>query len=297
MTASAEISSLSKPHPIHLANGKALSFDTPLVMGIVNITPDSFYDGGRFFSTAAAVAHAEKLLNQGADIIDLGACSTRPNAAEISEEEEMRRLFPVLETFVKRHPEAVISIDTYRAKVAMEAIAGGANIINDISGGTADEEMFDTVSKLQVPYILMHIQGTPQTMQTLPEYVNVVKEIEHFFEMQIVKLQKAGIKDIIIDPGFGFGKTTEHNFSLLKNLDAFTKFHLPLLAGISRKSMINKILNVNPSDALTGTIALNTVAVLKGANIIRVHDVAEAKQVIKLATHLMKIDRNMDIRK
>lgn len=272
---------------ITLSNGKKLSFESPKVMGVINITPDSFYDGGRYASVDAAIKQTEKLITEGADIIDLGACSTRPNAIDIGEAEELKRLQPVLDYLVKNHPDVIISVDTYRAKVAKEAVKNGASIVNDISGGTMDNKMFETVAALKVPYILMHIQGTPDTMQVNPHYTNVVKEVEDFFTAQIAKLHKAGVKDIIIDPGFGFGKSVEHNYTLLKNLHHYKMFGLPLLAGVSRKSMINKVLKTKPENALTGTIALNTLALMEGANILRVHDVKEAKEVIKLVTQFM----------
>jgi len=268
--------------PIKLLNGKELHFDTPLVMGVINITPDSFYDGGKFISADEAIKQAEKLIKEGADILDLGACSTRPNAIDIGEQEELKRLLPVLDYLVKYHPDTPISVDTYRATVAKEAVQRGALIVNDISGGTMDSAMFEIVAKLKTPYILMHIQGTPETMQVNPTYTDVVKEVEAFFIQQIEKLRKAGITQIIIDPGFGFGKSVEHNFTLLKHFHHFTKLGMPVMAGLSRKSMINKVLKTKPENALTGTIALNTLALLEGANILRVHDVKEAHQVITL---------------
>lgn len=278
---------ISHLKPITLLNGKKLSFESPKVMGVVNITPDSFYDGGRYASTNTAIKQAEKLIAEGADIIDLGACSTRPNATDIGGEEELKRLLPVLDYLVKNHPDIIISVDTYRANVAREAVKHGTYIVNDISGGTMDNKMFETVAALKVPYILMHIQGTPDTMQVNPQYNDVVKEVEDFFTAQIEKLHKAGVKDIIIDPGFGFGKTVEHNYTLLKNLHHYKMFGLPVMAGVSRKSMINKVLKTKPEYALTGTIALNTLALMEGANILRVHDVKEAKEVIKLVTQFM----------
>jgi dihydropteroate synthase len=274
--------SISHLKPINLLNGQELRFDAPLVMGVINITPDSFYDVGKYASTEAAIKQAGKLIEEGADILDLGACSTRPNAIDIGEKEELKRLLPVLDYLVKNHPKTIISVDTYRAAVAKEAVQRGALIVNDISGGTMDDAMFETVAALKVPYILMHIQGTPETMQVNPTYTDVVKDVEEFFTKQIDKLHKAGITQIIIDPGFGFGKTVEHNYTLLKHFKHFTKFGLPLMAGLSRKSMICKVLKVKPENALIGTIALNTLALLEGANILRVHDVKEARQVITL---------------
>ncbi len=277
----------NEPKRFILSSGRKLSFHSPLVMGIVNITPDSFYDGGRYFDADTAVKHAEKILDEGADIIDLGACSTRPGARDIGEAEELKRLLPVLETLIKRRPATVISVDTYRAKVAAEAVKRGAAFINDISGGMMDKEMFETAAKLDVPYVLMHIKGTPQTMQKSPVYTDILTEVEQYFTDRIDKLLRAGVNQIIIDPGFGFGKTNEHNYTLLRNLRMFTKFNLPLLAGISRKSMVNRVLGIKPENALTGTITLNTIALLHGANILRVHDVAEAKQLIKLVSYYL----------
>jgi len=269
-------------NPFKLLNGQQLSFDSPLIMGVVNITPDSFYDGGKYISTDEAIKQAEKILAEGADILDLGACSTRPNAIDIGDEEELKRLLPVLKHIVKNHPKAIVSVDTYRHNVAKEAVEQGASIVNDISGGTMDDKMFEAVAALKVPYILMHIQGTPDTMQVNPTYANVVSEVDAYFKERLNKLHKAGVTQVIIDPGFGFGKSVEHNYTLLKNLHRFTHFDLPLMAGLSRKSMINKVLKTKPENALTGTIALNTLALQEGANLLRVHDVKEAKQVIKM---------------
>ncbi|HXB14088.1 MAG TPA: dihydropteroate synthase [Bacteroidia bacterium] len=270
------------PAPLKLSKGRTLDFNSTRVMGVVNITPDSFYDGGKYATTELAIKQAEKLIAEGADILDLGACSTRPNAIDIGAKEEMKRLLPVLDNLVKNHPDVIISVDTYRAEVAKEAVERGAAIVNDISGGTMDDKMFEVVGKLNVPYILMHIQGTPETMQVEPHYVNVVEEVEQFFVERIKKLQDAGVKQIVIDPGFGFGKNVEHNYTLLQNLHKFTRLGLPIMAGLSRKSMINKVLHTKPENALTGTTVLNTLAILEGANILRVHDVKETLQVIKL---------------
>ncbi len=273
--------------PLVFSNGKQLSFDTPLVMGILNITPDSFYDGGKYESPEDAIRQVEKLLAEGADIIDLGAASTKPNAELLSPEEELGRLLPVLDALIEKYPELIISVDTFHAQVAKEAVAHGASMINDISGGTMDAAMLKTVAGLKVPYILMHIQGTPQTMQHNPQYEDVTTEVYNFLSAQVDKAQRAGIKQLIVDPGFGFGKTVEHNFTLLHTLGTFRKLGLPVLAGLSRKSMINKVLKTKPANALTGTIALNTLALLQGANIIRVHDVKEAKEVIKLVNQYL----------
>ncbi len=284
------------PASFLLPNSSTLSFHAPLVMGIVNITPDSFYDGGKHYGTEAAVAHAEKLLEEGADIIDLGAYSTRPNAADVGEEEERRRLLPVLEKLLKHHPKTVISVDTWRSGVALEAGTTGASIINDISGGTMDDAMIEATARLNIPYVLMHIKGTPQTMQIAPEYSDIADEVECYFNERINALHKAGVKQIIIDPGFGFGKTTGHNYTLLHNLHRFAKFGLPLLAGLSRKSMVYKPLGIRPDEALAGTIALNTIALLQGAHLLRVHDVAEARQTIELVRRYKNAEINTETR-
>ena len=261
--------------------GVSLSFESPLIMGIVNITPDSFYDGGRYISLKAAIEHSEQLISEGADIIDLGAASTRPGAADVSPEEELNRLLPVLDHLIKHHSKIPVSIDTFHASVAQETTDRGASLINDISGGS-DSEMYKTVGKLKIPYVLMHIQGTPKTMQKAPNYTDVVEEAFQYFSERINKLESAGVEQIIIDPGFGFGKTIEHNYSLLRHLDRFKSLGYPIMVGLSRKSLINKVLKTKPENALTGTISLNTIALLQGADILRVHDVKEAKQVIQV---------------
>lgn len=260
----------------------------PLVMGILNITSDSFYDGGKYLRPDAYLAQAEKMVKEGANILDIGAYSTRPGAAEVDEATEKERLTSAIAAIRKQFPEVLISADTFRASVAQKAIEAGANIINDISGGTMDEAMFDTIAELNVPYILMHIQGTPQTMQVDPQYKNVTQEVKNFFEERIEKLNKKGLKKIILDPGFGFGKTIEHNYQLLRELDQFQSLGLPVLVGISRKSMIYKILNIKAEESLNGTSVLNTFALQKGSKILRVHDVKEAKQVVQLHSLLHK---------
>jgi len=275
--------------PLELPGEHQLWLDTPVVMGIVNITPDSFYDGGKHGTTKAAIKHAEKLIDEGADILDLGAQSTRPGAKLLTAKEELKRLLPVLDHLQKKHPEEIISVDTFYAEVAEKAVEHGASIINDVSGGTFDKNMFKTVASLKVPYILMHMQGTPKTMQVKPQYKDIVKDVFDFLSKQYNKATKAGIKQIIIDPGFGFGKTVEHNYDLLRNLKEFRKIGF-VLAGLSRKSMINKALHIKPEEALTGTIALNTFAIMNGANILRVHDVKEARQVITLVKDYLKVD-------
>lgn len=261
---------------------------TPLLMGILNSTPDSFYDGGLYTSEIKWLKKTADMIEAGADIIDVGAYSTRPGAVNISEEEELERLVPVITSIRKHFPEQIISVDSFRASVAEKAVYEGANIINDISGGTIDNAMFSTVARLQVPYILMHIKGTPQTMQIAPSYENVVQEVHSYFKARIELLQELEFFKIIIDPGFGFGKTLEHNFQLFNNLEAFQSFNLPLLVGISRKSMIHKVLNISSKEALNGTTVLNTLALTKGASILRVHDVKEAKEVIDLYNYSKK---------
>ncbi len=266
--------------------GKLLDLSTPLVMGILNVTPDSFYDGGRLDSDKKILTQTEKMIREGAAIIDVGGVSTRPGALAISLEEELERTIPVIRMLHKEFPETVLSIDTFRSAVAEAAFEHGASIINDISAGSFDEKMFSVVGKLGLPYVLMHIQGSPENMQKNPEYENVVEEVLGFMIAKIAELRNAGVKDIIIDPGFGFGKTVTHNFELLKNLHVFKILELPILVGISRKSMICKVLNVNPENALNGTTALHIVALQQGTKIIRAHDVKEALQTIRLFQQL-----------
>ncbi len=258
----------------------------PLIMGILNVTPDSFFDGGKYTEEASWLEQTAKMIEEGAGIIDIGACSTRPGAPQPSEAEESERLIKVISSVRKTHPEILISADTYRAGIARKAVAAGANIINDISGGTLDAAMFETVAELKVPYVLMHILGNPLTMQENPVYADVVKEAKMFFEQSLKKLNSLGVKRVILDPGFGFGKTLEHNFQLMQNLDEFQSFKLPVLVGISRKSMVNKLLNISSKDALNGTTVLNTFAIQKGATILRVHDVKEAGEVVKITQFL-----------
>lgn len=262
--------------------GRLVNLSTPRVMGIVNLTPDSFFDGGKLGDMESILHLAEKYLNEGATFLDLGAVSTRPKAADVSQDEELQRLMPALEAVRTAFPEAVISVDTFRSNVAREAVQAGADIINDISGGALDEHMFDTVAALQVPYVLMHMQGTPQTMQADPVYGDVVREVLDSLIGRAYALRQRGLHDIIIDPGFGFGKTLEHNFALLRNLDQFCNTGYPILAGISRKSMVNRVLGTKPENALNGTTVLNTIALLKGVSILRVHDVKEAVEAVKL---------------
>lgn len=265
---------------------KILDLADPQIMGIINLTPDSFFDGGRYNVHEKALERADILLKEGAAILDVGAYSSRPGAFEVSEQEEIDRLIPFIENLIKVHPDAVISIDTFRALVAKNAIEAGASLINDISGGSLDPNMFQTVGKLQVPYILMHMRGTPETMQSLTEYEDIIADISTYFISRIHKLREFGVKDIILDPGFGFSKTIEQNYELLDRFNEFLPLQLPLLGAISRKSMIYKVLKTNPNHALNGTTVLNTILLLKGANIIRVHDVIQAKEVTLLIKKL-----------
>lgn len=266
-----------------LCKGRLLDLSKPVVMGILNLTPDSFFDGGKYSHADAIFQQAEKMLQEGATILDLGGASSRSGAAEVPEAEEMRRVLPAVTGILQRFPEAILSIDTWRAPVAEAAINAGAHIINDISGGSLDPELFATAGRLQTPYILMHMQGTPQTMQQHPHYEDVVTEVLDYFIEKTARLRAAGVKDIILDPGFGFGKTVAHNYTLLRQLHTFgTVTGLPVLAGISRKSMICKALGVKPENALNGTTALHMVALQQGACILRAHDVREAREVITL---------------
>ena len=266
--------------------GALLDLSGPMIMGILNLTPDSFYDGGKYKNEKDALNQTGKMLEEGAGIIDIGAVSSRPGAEKINPEEEQTRLLPHLRNIARKFPGAVLSVDTYNASTARAAVNEGAAIINDISGGTMDKEMFETIASLNVPYILMHIQGTPQSMQKKPIYEDVFKAVSAFFSERTDLLKRLGVNDIIIDPGFGFGKTVEHNYTLLNNLDKFRIFNLPVLAGLSRKSMICRVLDSKPEAALNGTTALNTIALLKGANILRVHDVKEAVEVMRIAAQM-----------
>ncbi len=263
--------------------GALMDLSTPQVMGILNITPDSFYAGSRNQTAQEISERANRILEEGAGIIDIGAYSSRPNAENISPEEEMQRLRMALEILNKEHPDAIISVDTFRADVAAMCVEEfGVAIINDIAAGEMDPHMFDTVARLNVPYIMMHMQGTPQTMQATPHYDNLIKEIFLYFATKIEQLHAKGVKDIILDPGFGFGKTVAHNYELLNQLQEFSLFEMPVLVGVSRKSMIYKLLGGTPFEALNGTTALNTISLLKGANILRVHDVKEAVETVKI---------------
>ncbi len=274
-------------------NGTKLNLASPAVMGILNISHDSFYDGGNFSTEKAMLNQFEKMVKEGAAIIDIGAVSTRPGADEIVKEEELARFLKALRWIKPKFPETIISVDTYRSSIAEAAINEGAHIINDISGGTFDNQMFETVGRLRVPYIMMHIKGTPKNMQVNPVYTNVIEEIDAFFKKQLTKLEKSGKStNIILDPGFGFGKTVDHNYEILRHLNLFKESGFPLLAGISRKSMINKVLHKKPDEALNGTTVLNTLALLNGANILRVHDVKEAMEVVKLVEFYKKTVEN-----
>jgi len=255
-------------------------------MGVLNITPDSFFDGGKYKNEADIIRQVEKMLFEGATFIDVGACSSKPGTAPVSEEEELKRIVPVINLLLKNFPEIIISIDTFRSKVAIETIGSGAAIINDISGGKIDDNMFATVANLQVPYILMHMLGTPQNMQKNPVYKDVTKEIISFFATQIHQLHKLKLNDIIIDVGFGFGKTNTHNFEILKNLSLFKSLNAPILTGLSRKSMLYKTLDTSAQEALNATTSANTIALLRGANILRVHDVKEAVEAVKIVAQI-----------
>ena len=283
-------------------NGKEIDFTKPRVMGIMNITPDSFYDGGKYFDDktvrwedGVTVRRGEEerwrkgiygMVKEGAYILDIGAVSTRPGAAEVDLEEEKKRLLPVLKFARREYPELIISVDTWREEIARMAASEGADMINDVSGGTYDERMIRFVASSGVPYVMMHIQGTPVTMQKDPRYEDVVIEVYHFLELQCRKLKALGHHKLIVDPGFGFGKTVIHNYQLLNNLDRFQEIGFPVMAGLSRKSMINRVLGTSPDEALNGTSVLNTIALLKRVDILRVHDVKEAVQAVRLVEQL-----------
>ena len=259
-----------------------IDFSTPIVMGILNVTDNSFYDGNRYNSLEKAVEQASKLVSEGAKIIDIGAQSSRPGSVEISEKEEWNRLKEIIPEIRKQFPKSLISVDTYRSSVAEKSINNGAHIINDISGGDLDENMFSFIAKNNVTYIMMHMKGTPKNMQNNPKYTNVVEEIIEVFGNKIERLNKLGANNLIIDPGFGFGKNLEHNYTIINNLEKLKKLKLPILIGVSRKSLIYNLLEINPDQALNGTTSVNTIALLKGANILRVHDVKEAAECIKI---------------
>ncbi|MHC9089743.1 dihydropteroate synthase [Tenacibaculum sp. IMCC1] len=266
--------------------GTLVDLTKPKVMGILNVTPDSFFDGGKYKNERDILVQAEKMLSEGATFIDVGAYSSRPGAKHISEEEELQRMLPVVELLVKNFPEIIISVDSFRSRVVEESINAGAGIINDISGGKMDVKMLETVAKLQVPYIMMHMQGTPQNMQQNPQYENVVTEVVSFFAEQLFKLRQLKVNDVIIDVGFGFGKTLNQNYELLKRLSMFKSLDVPILTGVSRKSMLYKLLGITSQEALNATTVANTIALLNGTHILRVHDVKEAVEAVKIVEQL-----------
>jgi dihydropteroate synthase len=272
--------------------GKLIDLSTPLVMGILNLTPDSFYDGGSYLNEKQALKRAEQMILEGASIIDLGAYSTRPGAEDISVEEEIKRLIPILKKIRTEFPNVPISIDTFRSEVALRSSEIGIELINDISGGSMDDTMFETVAKLKVPYILMHIKGKPVNMQKNPVYKDILAEMMLYFTKKINQLNLLGVQDIILDPGFGFGKTLEHNYKLMHKLEIFKILNLPLMVGVSRKSMIYKLLESTPEESLNGTSILNTLALQKGASLLRVHDVKQAVEAIKINNYLNQVSKS-----
>lgn len=277
------IDNLSTTHYTLNLGGQLLSLATPRVMGILNVTPDSFYDGSRCPEKAEITERVHTMVREGADIIDIGGYSSRPHAADISPDEEMRRLSVGLEIIRKHYPDAFVSVDTFRAEVARRCVEEyDVQIINDISGGELDHKMFETAADLHVPYILMHMRGTPDTMMSLTDYDNLIGDMLYYFSERIARLESLGVNDIIIDPGFGFSKTLDDNYLLMKHLDEFARIGLPLLVGVSRKSMIYKYFGTTPAESLNGTTALNVLALLGGANILRVHDVREAVEAVRI---------------
>lgn len=266
--------------------GELVELTVPKVMGILNLTPDSFFDGGTYKDEASILNRVEGMLEDGATFIDMGAYSSRPGAEHVSEDEELQRMIPIIDLVLKSFPETLISVDTFRSKVAAESVAHGAAIINDIAAGNLDKNMLDVIADIQVPYIMMHMKGTPQSMQKEIVYDDLIMDLRTYFSEKVAEATSKKINDVIIDPGFGFAKTTEQNYSLLNHLDLFQTFGLPLLIGLSRKSMIYKVLQSNPKEALNGTTALHIVALLKGANIIRAHDVKESVECVKLVEAL-----------
>lgn len=263
--------------------GRLVSLERPLVMGILNITPDSFYETSRCIDIQKALERAQQIIDDGGDIIDIGAYSSRPGADDVSEEEEIARLRSVLPIIREEYPDAIISVDTFRSSVARYAVEEcGVDIINDIMGGDGDEEMFSTIAQLKVPYVLMHMRGTPQTMQSKTDYSDVLVEMISYFSKKLNRLRLLGVSDVILDPGFGFAKSLDQNYNIIKNLTDIAQFNLPLLVGISRKSMIYQPLNISPGESLVGTVALNTIALAKGADILRVHDVKECVETVKI---------------
>ena len=266
--------------------GTLIDLSTPKVMGILNITPDSFYDGGHYKNEVSILNQVEKMLNEGATFIDLGAYSSRPGADQVSETEELKRIIPIVELLVAKFPDINLSIDSFRSDIVKKCIGAGAAMVNDISAGKLDSTMLETVGKLNVPYIMMHMKGTPQTMQRFTDYEDLFKDIIYYFSERITEARSHKINDIIIDPGFGFSKTLGQNYELLNNLELLNIIGLPILVGVSRKSMIYKLLNNSPNEALNGTTSLNTIALLKAAKILRVHDVKEAMECVKLTNQL-----------
>ena len=269
--------------------GRLLDLSAPIVMGILNVTPDSFYDGGKYGDLSTTLKRAEKMLAEGATIIDIGGMSSRPGAKEVPVNEEIKRSIPSVKAVRKEFPEAYISIDTVWAEVARQAVNAGADMVNDISSGSMDKALIPTIGKLGVPYILMHMQGKPQTMQTAPQYDNVTTDILDFFIQKTNKLRENGIHDIVIDPGFGFGKTIEHNYTILRKMKDFQVLDLPVLVGLSRKSMIYKVLDTTPDKALNGTSVLHTIALQNGAKILRAHDVREAMEVVRITQTFLSV--------
>ncbi len=267
--------------------GKLWDFRRPKIMGIVNVTPDSFYADSRADNNKNLLSKVAAMIREGADIIDIGGYSSRPGATDIPEEEEIRRAVPAIEKMRKEFPDMPVSVDTFRSRVAKEALDAGACMVNDISGGTLDENMIPLIGRKQVPYVLMHMRGTPQTMQDNPVYENIITDINRFFAVQLKKLKEHNVNDVILDPGFGFGKTLEHNYTILKNLDKFLWHNKPLLVGISRKSMLFKVLNGKPGDMLNATTVANTIALMKGAAVLRVHDVREARETVDIYMQMM----------
>lgn len=263
-------------------NGKLMDFEVPKVMGILNCTPNSFYDGGKYTSENAFLKQTEKMLIEGASIIDIGAYSTQPNAPFVSESEELQRILPVVNALAKEFPEAILSIDTFRAEVAKQCIEVGASIINDVSAGFLDEKMFEVVGNYKVPYIMMHMKGTPQNMQKFTDYEDVMKDMMFYFSERIATAKQHGIVDVILDPGFGFSKTLNQNYEVLNKLESLNEFNLPVLSALSRKSMLYKFLNTEPNEVLNGTTVLHTISLMKGAKLLRAHDVKEAVECVKL---------------
>lgn len=262
--------------------GQLVDLSTPKVMGVMNVTPDSFFDGGKYKNEYEIVTRAGKILTEGATFLDIGAYSSRPGADFVSEQEEIARIVPAIKMILKHFPETLLSIDTFRAEVAKASIESGAALINDIAAGELDAKMFDVIAHYNVPYIMMHMRGNPQTMQTMTQYEDIVKEMLFYFSEKVKKARSLGINDLILDPGFGFAKTTEQNYEVLQKMELFNALELPVLAGISRKSMIYKTLNITVLEALNGTTVINTIALTKGAKILRVHDVKEAMECVTL---------------